>query len=119
MRPSLTTAAIIAHNTDLSGRVCSFRPSEGVRREKTKATLPAVMSVAQADPLHPGEREPLTVHLTWTGDLTFQGRAGEVGLVLDSHGKAGVSPMQTLAFALAGCMGMDLVHILTKSRTPF
>jgi putative redox protein len=74
---------------------------------------------AQGNPLQPGEREPLTVHLTWTGDLTFQGRAGEVGLVLDSHAKAGVSPMQTLAFALAGCMGMDLVHILTKARTPF
>ena len=40
-------------------------------------------------------------------------------MTLDSHGKQGPSPMQSLAFALAGCMGMDLVHILQKSRTPF
>ena len=36
--------------------------------------------------------------------------------MLDSAGKAGPSPVQTLAFALAGCMGMDVVHILTKGR---
>jgi putative redox protein len=68
---------------------------------------------------HPGERDPLLANLTWTGDLTFHGVSGEASLTLDSHGKRGASPMQTLAFALAGCMGMDLVHILQKSRTPF
>ncbi len=68
---------------------------------------------------HPGEREPLVVNLTWTGDLKFRGEAGDVFLTLDSEGKAGVSPMQTLAFALAGCMGMDVVHFLNKARTPF
>jgi putative redox protein len=57
--------------------------------------------------------------LTWTGDLRFHGTSGESSLNLDSHGKQGPSPMQALAFALAGCMGMDLVHILQKSRTPF
>lgn len=77
------------------------------------------MTSAHGQPPQPGEREPLVAHLTWTGDLTFQGRSGEAALTLDSHGKAGPSPMQTLAFALAGCMGMDLVHILTKARTPF
>jgi putative redox protein len=65
------------------------------------------------------EREPLIVHLTWTGDLTFHGRTGTAAITLDSHGLAGPSPMQTLAFALAGCMGMDLVHFLTKARTPY
>jgi putative redox protein len=77
------------------------------------------MSSAHRNPEHPAEREPLIVNLTWTGDLRFHGLAGDVSLMLDSHGKAGVSPMQALAFGLAGCMGMDLVHILTKSRTPF
>jgi putative redox protein len=77
------------------------------------------MSSAHAHPRHPGEREPLVVNLTWTADLTFQGKSGEASLTLDSHGKAGPSPMQTLAFGLAGCMGMDLVHILAKARTPF
>jgi putative redox protein len=37
-------------------------------------------------------------------------------MVLDSAGQAGPSPVQALAFALAGCMGMDVVHILRKGR---
>ena len=37
-------------------------------------------------------------------------------MVLDSAGDAGPSPVQALVFALAGCMGMDVVHILRKSR---
>jgi len=77
------------------------------------------MSSGQEHPQHPGERDPLVVHLTWIDDLKFQGQSGEIALTLDSHAKAGVSPMQALAFGLAGCMGMDLVHILQKSRTPF
>ena len=77
------------------------------------------MSATQRHPHHPGEREPLVVHLTWTGDLKFRGEAGDVFLTLDSEAKAGASPMQTLAFALAGCMGMDVVHYLNKARTPF
>lgn len=77
------------------------------------------MATQQLHSHHPGEREPLVVHLTWTGDLKFRGEAGDVSLTLDSAGKAGVSPMQTLAFALAGCMGMDVVHFLNKARTPF
>ena len=35
---------------------------------------------------------------------------------LDSAGLAGPSPVQALAFALAGCMAMDVVHVLTKGR---
>lgn len=62
------------------------------------------------------EKPPLDVQLTWTGDLKFVGRAGDLQLPLDSASQEGVSPMQALAFALAGCMAMDLVHILTKSR---
>ncbi len=62
------------------------------------------------------ERPPLTVNLTWTGDLRFRGESGDVLMMLDSTAKDGTSPMQALAFALAGCMAMDLVHILTKAR---
>jgi putative redox protein len=64
------------------------------------------------------ERAPLTCELTWAGDLRFTGRSGQAGIVLDSGGNAGPSPMQALAFALAGCMGMDVVHFLEKSRVP-
>ncbi len=56
--------------------------------------------------------------LTWIGELRFSGQAGDLHLILDSEGRAGPSPVQALAYALAGCMGMDLVHILTKGRHP-
>ena len=61
-------------------------------------------------------KAPTTLELVWTHDLVFEGRSGVASMVLDSAGQAGPSPVQTLAFALAGCMGMDIVHILTKGR---
>ena len=65
----------------------------------------------------PAEKPPLNIDLDWRGDLRFQGEIdGRPSLMLDSDAKEGVSPMQTLAFAVAGCMAMDLVHILTKAR---
>ena len=61
-------------------------------------------------------KPPLTVQLVWEKDLVFGGRSGAAAITLDSAGQAGPSPVQALAFALAGCMGMDVVHILRKSR---
>jgi putative redox protein len=63
-------------------------------------------------------RPPVTVDLIWQGHLLFAGRSDGVELSLDSEGRAGPSPVQTLAFALAGCMAIDLVHILTRGRQP-
>ncbi len=40
-------------------------------------------------------------------------------MTLDSAGIAGPSPVQALTFALAGCMTMDIVSILTKGRQSF
>jgi len=37
-------------------------------------------------------------------------------MTLDSASAAGPSPMQALAFGLAACMAMDVVHILRKGR---
>jgi putative redox protein len=54
--------------------------------------------------------------LTWQDELKFAGRSGDVALTLDSASKAGPSPMQLLGFGLAGCMAMDVVHILRKGR---
>jgi putative redox protein len=62
------------------------------------------------------EKPPLQVELVWQEDLRFRGQSDGVVLNLDSHAKNGVSPMQALAFALAGCMAMDVVQILTKAR---
>jgi len=61
-------------------------------------------------------KAPTTLELIWDQELVFHGRSGDTSIVLDSAGKAGPSPVQALAFALAGCMGMDLVYILRKGR---
>lgn len=69
----------------------------------------------------------LDVDLTWLGDLRFGVVVGSSltaspsppALTLDSAGLAGPSPVAALGAALAGCMGIDLVHILTRGRHPF
>jgi putative redox protein len=61
-------------------------------------------------------KAPTTVELIWEHDLVFKGRSSDATITLDSAGQAGPSPVQTLAFALAGCMGMDVVYILRKGR---
>lgn len=77
----------------------------------------AAAGSAAAAPVASPEKPPLNIDLEWRGDLRFQGEIdGRPSLMLDSDGKEGASPMQMLAFAVAGCMAMDLVHILTKAR---
>jgi putative redox protein len=61
-------------------------------------------------------KPPTVVELIWEHDLVFGGRSGDNCLTLDSASVAGPSPMQTLGFSLAGCMAMDVVHILKKGR---
>ena len=66
-------------------------------------------------------RTPTLINLLWDGDLRFKVAfgafsPGESAFMLDSGGLAGPSPVQALAAALAGCMAMDLVHILTRGR---
>jgi putative redox protein len=61
-----------------------------------------------------------TVRLDWTGEaLRFRGGApGGPQVSVDSDGKEGPSPMQSLLLAVAGCMGVDVVMILEKGRVP-
>jgi putative redox protein len=61
-------------------------------------------------------KPPSIVDLVWEHDLVFGGRAGDLMLKLDSSSVEGPSPMQALALALAGCMAMDVVHVLKKGR---
>lgn len=61
-------------------------------------------------------KPPTVVELIWEHELVFAGRSGEAKMILDSAGVAGPSPMQAVAFGLAGCMAMDVVHILKKGR---
>jgi putative redox protein len=61
-------------------------------------------------------KPPLTLELIWERDLVFGGKSGDQRITLDSASVEGPSPMQALAFSLAACMAMDLVHILKKGR---
>jgi putative redox protein len=64
-------------------------------------------------------KAPTVVDLAWLGDLRFSAASGDSRITLDSAGAAGPSPMQALGFAVAGCMSMDVAHILTKGRHAF
>ena len=56
--------------------------------------------------------------LVWAGDLKFTASSGTQQMMLDGDSTAGPSPVQTLAFSIAGCMAMDVVDILEKGRHP-
>jgi putative redox protein len=65
-------------------------------------------------------KPPVVADLVWTGDLRFSATSaassGITGITIDGNSTAGPSPVQTLVFALAGCMAADVVHILTKGH---
>jgi len=61
-------------------------------------------------------KHPTTLELVWRHDLVFEGMSADAKMTLDSGGVEGPSPMQALAFALSGCMGMDVVHIIRRGR---
>lgn len=54
--------------------------------------------------------------LVWNRELEFTAQLSKTSIVLDSAGIAGPSPVETLAASLAGCMAIDLVHILSRGR---
>jgi len=60
------------------------------------------------------------VRLRWAGEgLRFEGGPdGGFQMGVDSAGETGQSPMQLLLMAVAGCMAIDVVVILQKSRVP-
>ena len=64
-------------------------------------------------------KPPTVADLTWLGDLKFLAVSDKTSITLDSAGVDGPSPVQSLGFALAGCMSMDVAYILTKGRHTF
>jgi putative redox protein len=60
------------------------------------------------------------VRLDWTGEgLAFRGgKEGGVEVGVDSSGEIGPSPMELLLLSVAGCMAIDILMILEKSRVP-
>jgi len=61
-------------------------------------------------------KPPITATLTWQGALTFRAETPRNTITLDGDGEAGVSPVEALAMALAGCMAVDVADIVTKGR---
>lgn len=56
--------------------------------------------------------------LTWAGEMKFTATSGGQTMTLDGDSTAGPSPVQVLAFGIAGCMSIDVVSILQKGRHP-
>ena len=71
------------------------------------------MSEARPAPLPP---EPVVLDLEWLGDHRLRGRSGGVEMVMDSPPVAGPSPVQALAFGLAGCMAIDVLVVMKRGR---
>jgi putative redox protein len=63
-------------------------------------------------------KPPVEVDLTWCGNLRFTAASAGTSMTLDSDGQAGPSPVQAIAYGLAGCMAIDVVDILKKGRHP-
>jgi putative redox protein len=60
--------------------------------------------------------EPLVLDLEWLGENRLRGRSGGVEIVMDSPPVAGPSPVQALAFGLAGCMAIDVLVVMRRGR---
>jgi len=61
-------------------------------------------------------KPPMSVSLSWDHALEFSGEAGKHELGIDGASYTAPSPMQLLAISLAGCMAIDVVHILTRGH---
>lgn len=59
-----------------------------------------------------------TIDLEWAGEERFTARSGPHTFTIDGTRALAPSPVDTLAAALAGCMGIDVAHILMKGRQP-
>jgi putative redox protein len=64
-------------------------------------------------------KPPTVADIQWQRDLVFHAESGGQAVILDGDSKAGPSPVQALAFALAGCMSTDVAFVLTKGRFTF
>ena len=58
----------------------------------------------------------VVLDLEWEDGNRLRGRSGGVEMMLDSPPTAGPNPVQALAFALAGCMAMDVLLVIKRGR---
>ena len=67
---------------------------------------------------HPA-RPTITVRATWVGEHRFEtGRPGGPTALFDGAARTGQNPVDALVNALSTCVGIDVVDILGKRRTP-
>jgi putative redox protein len=58
----------------------------------------------------------VSLSIDWTGDLTFRNSEGSPSMALHSSTPGVPSPPEALAYAVMGCMAMDVVYVLKKGR---
>lgn len=62
---------------------------------------------------------PSRVLVNWKGERRFEaGREGRPSILLDGDGTAAPTPPDALLAALASCVSVDVVDILSRRRTP-
>jgi putative redox protein len=54
--------------------------------------------------------------LEWDGEEQFTAHVGKHEVSIDGTADAAPTPIHLLALSIAGCMAIDLVHILTRGR---
>jgi putative redox protein len=68
---------------------------------------------------HVAPKPTISVRATWVGEHRFDtGRHGGPVARFDGAAKTGQNPVDALVSALATCIGIDVVDILGKRRTP-
>lgn len=68
---------------------------------------------------HPTPKPTITVRATWAGEHRFDtGRPDGPTARFDGAARTGQNPVDALVSALATCVGIDVVDILGKRRTP-
>jgi len=68
---------------------------------------------------HLAPKPTITVRATWDGEHRFDtGRPGGPTARFDGAARTGQNPVDALVSALATCVGIDVVDILGKRRTP-
>lgn len=58
----------------------------------------------------------MKLSLDWHGDMKFSSSPGSPAIELHSSTPGVTSPPQALAYGVMGCMAMDVVHVVQKSR---
>lgn len=62
----------------------------------------------------------LRVQLEWRGSSLFEAKSSSGAVILlDGKKSQSLAPMEALLASLGGCMGIDVVNILTRMRADF